>query len=332
MQRGMPDDNTVKTALALAVRAPSIHNIQPWRWRIGDRSIHLYLDPTRTLPATDPDERDLLLSCGAALHHLRIALAALGWSAVVHRLPNPADPRHLAAIEPVRHRPTDLDVALSAAISRRQSDRRHFGSWPIPPGYVSLATERANALGAIVRKATDAPRELLVEATRLAVIRHAEDPEYRFELAGWTGKHSSDEGVPARNAPMPRPDDELPARVFAAPQLADSANEPDSAELLVIGTTADDQHSRLQAGEALSAVLLTAANVGLATCPFTEPLEIPATRSMVRRGVLDSTAYPQVVVRLGWAPTSSAPLPVTPRRALEDVLDTSDPGGVSRSA
>lgn len=324
MDHGLPDDETVKAALALAVRAPSVHNSQPWRWRIGSRSVHLYLDPARALPATDPDQRDMVISCGAALHHLRVALAAMGWSAVVHRLPDPADPEHLASIELLRHRPTPAEIELSAAISHRQTDRRNFTAWPIPPGYLGLAAERATALGALLRQATDRARAQLITATRAAAVRHAMNPEYRFELACWSGRHGADEGVPARNAPTARAGDELPARTFVAPQLDDPAREPDHAQLLVLATAGDDRASRLRAGEALSAVLLTATNVGLATCVLTEPLEIAELRHDVRRAVFEDNPYPQAIIRIGWIPTSAPPLPSTPRRAVGDILDPFD--------
>ncbi|MEV6339375.1 NAD(P)H nitroreductase [Nocardia vinacea] len=296
MDHGLPDDHTVKAALALAVRAPSVHNTQPWRWRIGDRSVHLYLDPTRALPSPGPDQRDLVLSCGAALHHLRVAVAALGWSAVVHRLPNPADPNHLASIELVRHRPIPQEIELSAAIARRRTDRRPFTEWPVPPGYLGLVSERAAPLGATVRQATDRSRDCVVEAMRAAAEQHDGDLEYRFELAEWSGGHAT----------------------AAAP-----APESDFAELLVVGTTADNRFARLCAGEALSAVLLTATNIGLATCLLTEPLETPTLRDRIRVGVLDNYGYPQAVIRIGWAPTSAEQLPLTPRRTVEDVLDPS---------
>ncbi|WP_433598337.1 Acg family FMN-binding oxidoreductase [Nocardia sp. CA-135953] len=294
MDHGLPDDHTVRAALALAVRAPSVHNTQPWRWRIANRSVHLYLDPTRALPSTDPDQRDLVSSCGAALHHLRVAFAALGWSAVVQRLPNPAQPNHLASIELVRHRPIPHEIELSAAITRRRTDRRPFSAWPVPSGYLGLVTERAATLGATVRQAADRSRDCVVEAMQAAAERHAGDLEYRFEPAEWSGGHAA-EAVPA--------------------------DEPDFAELLVLGTSADNRLSRLCAGEALSAVLLTATNVGLATCPLTEPLETPSLRDRIRVGVLDNYGYPQAVIRIGWAPTNAEQLPLTPRRAVEDVLD-----------
>ncbi|MDX6584329.1 MAG: hypothetical protein QOI10_3513, partial [Solirubrobacterales bacterium] len=68
-----PGNATVLAALELAVRAPSLHNTQPWRWRVGDESVQLYLDQARQLPATDPEGRELIISCGAALHHLLVA-------------------------------------------------------------------------------------------------------------------------------------------------------------------------------------------------------------------------------------------------------------------
>ncbi|WP_194828407.1 NAD(P)H nitroreductase [Nocardia sp. XZ_19_231] len=290
MEHGPIDDRTLRAALALAGRAPSVHNTQPWRWRIGERSFHLYLDPTQALLSPDPGRRDLVVSCGAALHHLRIAFAGLGWSAVVHRLPTASDPDHLASIDLVRHRPVPLDIALSAAIPDRQTDRRPYGSSPIPPGYLGLVTERAATLGATVRHAAEGSSDLLVEAIRTVAVRYPGDSEPETRDSGML-------------------------------ESAETAREPDFAELLVLGTSADDRRSRLRAGEALSAVLLTATNVGLATCVLTEPFDLPDMRHRVREGVLDNNACPQAIIRIGWAPVCAPPLPVTPRVAIEDLMD-----------
>src|SRR5688572_15759901 len=92
------DRALVSAAVALATRAPSLHNTQPWRWAFDERTVHLRADRLHWLPATDPEGRDLLLSCGAALHHLRVALAARGVATEVQRFPDPADPDHLATL------------------------------------------------------------------------------------------------------------------------------------------------------------------------------------------------------------------------------------------
>ncbi|WP_225728993.1 MULTISPECIES: NAD(P)H nitroreductase [unclassified Nocardia] len=324
MNRVRPDEQTIRAALSLAVRAPSVHNTQPWRFQIGDGAVHIYLDAARTLRATDPDQRDALVSCGAAIHHLRIAFASLGWSAVVHRLPDRSDPEHLAMLELVRHRPTDTEIALAEAISTRQTDRRHFSSWPIPPGYLGLVSERAAAQGGIVRRAANAARDCLVAAMYEAGRRHAGNSEYRLELANWSGRQDTNDGVPSWTAPPPRAGQGIPTREFAGPLLVDPTNEPDYAELLVLGTAYDDRPSRLAAGEAVSAVLLTAANVGLATCLLTEPLEIPELRRRIRAGVLDNRAHPQAVIRIGWLPAGATRLPSAPRRPIDELLDPFD--------
>ena len=89
--------------------------------------------------------------------------------------------------------------------------------------------------------------------------------------------------------------------------------EADVGELLVLATSSNDRVSQLRAGEALSAVLLAATDMHLATCPLSQPLEIGTTRALLRDRVLDGAASPQMVLRIGWAPTATEPLPPTPR-------------------
>ncbi|SFI76733.1 Nitroreductase family protein [Amycolatopsis sacchari] len=323
MDRGFPDTQTVEAAIALAVRAPSLHNSQPWRWRVGDRSVHLYADRTRLLPETDPQGRDLLLSCGAALHHLRTGFAALGWRAQVHRLPNPADPDHLAAVELHRHDASEQDIELAAAIPRRRSDRRRHSSWPVPDEDVQLMARRAAAEGTFLSTSDGSARYHLWRAIVTAARHHEHDPAYRAELAEWSGRHAAPDGVPSANTPAPDPKPgALPGRRFADPRLAqpaDADGEADETMLLVLGTTSDDRMSQLRAGEATSAVLLTATALGLATCPLSEPLEVADTREILRTRVTGGS-YPQMVLRVGWAPINADPLPATPRRDLAEVL------------
>ena len=318
-----PDDDTVHAALALAVRAPSVHNTQPWRWRIGESTIHLHADQDRRLTETDPDGRDLLLSCGAALHHLRVGAAALGWRAEVRRLPDPADPDHLAAVALRRHQPGQDEIALAAAIPRRRTDRRRHSAWTVPDSAVRAMAQTAADEGVIAREAVGPARYHLARAVADAARRHLADPAYRVEVGAWSGRRFSTEGVPAVNTPPPDPaPGALPGRPFADPQLAQPPGakaEDDETVLLVLSTASDDRMSRLRAGEATSAVLLTATGLGLASCPLTEPLEVSDARRRVQDRVTGG-AVPQMVLRIGWAPVNADPLPATPRRPLSDVV------------
>jgi hypothetical protein len=202
MTARFPDSATIHSALALAGRAPSVHNSQPWRWRVDERSLHLFSDPALHLRATDPDRRDLILSCGAALHHIAVALAALGWQAHVDRFPDPLDANHVAAIELQRRSCTELDITLAAAIPRRRTDRRLYASWPVPDADIALLQARAEQAGVVFRK-VDALAKLRATVVK-AVRHHAADQDYVTELTTWSGRHGSVAGVPARSTPARR--------------------------------------------------------------------------------------------------------------------------------
>ncbi len=320
-----PDTETIRAVMALATRAPSVHNSQPWRWRVGARSLHLYADTTMHLPSIDPDSRDLILSCGGSLHHCVVGLAALGWQAKVHRLPNPAEPNHLAAIEVSRQAATELDVALAAAVPRRRTDRRHYSSWPVPAADIALMGARAARAGVMMRQVESLPK--LQRIVAQAVLAHATDPDYLTELAAWSGRYASLAGVPARSTPPSDPTAVIPGRLFAGPVLeqpADVSPIDDNAVVLALGTKDDSELSRLRAGEATSLILLSATALGLASCPVTEPLEVPSTRAAVQEDVFGSSGYAQMLLRVGWASINAEPLPSTPRRSLDDVVEWLD--------
>ena len=99
MKKLTPDFDVIRTAVALACRAPSLHKSQPWRWIADGSSLHLVADPTRMMFSADPQGREITLSCGAALDHLIVAMSAVGWDTIVSRFPDPYEPFHLATID-----------------------------------------------------------------------------------------------------------------------------------------------------------------------------------------------------------------------------------------
>lgn len=318
MNLTMPDARTVRAAVALAVRAPSVHNSQPWLWHFSGRTVELRADPSRRLRHADPDGRDLLISCGCALHHFTVAAAAMGWAAQIHRLPEPG---LLARIDLVPHDTRDGDIALAAAIPRRRSDRRRFDDRPLLVHDEVFLQKSAADQGATLHVVTEAPhRTVLTSAAAEAAGLHRADPDYEIELAAWSGRDHAPDGVPARNAVLAlAPRRELRIREFPGARLPDTAG-PDGAVLTVLATAGDTPLDRLRAGEAAGAVLLTATRLNLASCVYTEPFELTSTRGLVRDCVLGGRLEPQLVVRVGYAPTDAAPLPATPRRPIGEVL------------
>jgi nitroreductase len=315
-------EGTLQAAIETAGRAPSIHNCQPWRFRTSERRVDLYADPTRWLPATDADGRDLMLSCGAALHHLRLALADADLHVTVHRLPDAEDPNHLATVELDAGSGHDTATAeLLSAVPDRRTDRRPFRRWPIPDAFVRQLIERAAEQGAVLRVVRDpATTDVLMKAIEAAATAQQDVPGYREELASWSGREGND-GIPMANLPRNPTTRVAAARTFGEGAIETAeTGEPEAPTLMVLGTASDDRLSQLRAGEALSAVLLQATHFGLATSPLSQPLEIGATRQVLQDDVLDGTLAPQIVLRLGWAPADS-PLPPTPRRPATEIID-----------
>ncbi|WP_232534112.1 hypothetical protein [Plantactinospora sp. KBS50] len=176
-----------------ALHAPSVFNTQPWRWRVDrtggsdDGVLELRADLARALPVTDPDRRLLMISCGAALHHARVALAAAGYQAEVARFPEPADPELLARIRIIgAYRPTERDRALAAAIPRRRTDRRAFADTPVPPDAMRRLAAAVSAEGVGLHQVRPDQMPMLAVVTAQAAAAELADPAYRAELTSWT--------------------------------------------------------------------------------------------------------------------------------------------------
>lgn len=326
MNERMPDQQAILGAITLANRAPSVHNTQPWHWMIGEKSIHLMADQTRRVPITDVEGRDLLLSCGAALNHLRIALAALGWRTRVHYVPNSSDPGRLAAVEFVPRVPSEEDIALAAAIPRRHTDRRRFSSWPVPQGHLDLMVRRAAEAGALLIPVTDRfTRHQLTRAIDEAARLQRDRPGYQAEVAAWSGRSRvAQDGILAGSAPaIQQTHGDTTMRSFPSGTLADAETghgEPDGGQLLVLATPADDPVSMLRAGEAASVAMLTATDLGMATCPLSQALEVADTRALIHDQILDAAAHPHLILRTGWLPVAAPQPPQSPRRPTSDTI------------
>ncbi|WP_345498605.1 Acg family FMN-binding oxidoreductase [Nocardia callitridis] len=304
----------------MTVRAPSVHNTQPWRWRILPDRIDLYADSHRHLKATDPLARAMVVSCGAALHHMEIAFAVLGWGVQIMRFPDATDRDLLASVRFVPRPIADTDIQLAAAILLRRSDRRRFPAGELPAGSIRAIAAAGCRLGAAARQMPERFLHQLGGPMREAADRHAIDPEYCAELAAWSGCHGAASGVPARNTPAARSADELPVRAFAGPELPEFTSAPDAAQWLVVCTPNDDRSSQLRAGEATSAMLLQAARLGLASSVQSEPLGMLDLRDQIRQSALHRCAYPHIMIRVGAMPSGASPLQFTPRRCVEEVI------------
>src|SRR5689334_9625129 len=123
-----------------ATQAPSMHNTQPWRFRVlwDTETIELYADPDRMLPRSDPHGRAVHIACGAALFNLRVAAAEAGRQAATRLFPAPAEPLLLATVRlGGQHRRDETDRELYAAIAARHTNRGPYSGRAVPPGVLA---------------------------------------------------------------------------------------------------------------------------------------------------------------------------------------------------
>jgi nitroreductase len=332
-----PTRSEVERAVHFAVRAPSIHNTQPWRWVFRHGALELFADRSRQLPALDPDGHSLLLSCGGALALAQLGFATAGWSSEVDRRPDPDQPDLLARIRPVDRVPvTPSIVELARAAERRHTERLPFTAEPVPVVTVRALVAAAAGEG-VYAHPVERPDEKLDLAVAFSWADGVEttDPAYRAELARWTRYPdvAAPDGVPAAAVPQlpagsPRHTD-VPMRDFGVaggrPVTGGGSGAAAIDErplFLVIFTTDDDRTARLRAGEAYVRLSLEAERLGLASSAMTQAVDLPAVRERFRV-LMDWPDRPQLVLRIGWPP-AGRPVPATSRRPLSAVLTIED--------
>lgn len=324
-----PSAGSVREQLLFCVRyallAPSNHNSQPWRYRVSDLAVELRADRARALPVVDPFDRELVISCGAALCNLSMAIARFGRRPDVEILPEPRDPDLLARVAlGLPQDPSPLTHLLFDAIVERRTNRQAFEPRTVDPQLVSALRHNAMIEGAWLEEVDGANKETLANLIAEADRTQMRDTHFRRELAAWTlmDGHPRRDGIP--DCPMPAEEfDSVPAtllvRTFASDQpgiaARDRALAAGSPLLCVLGTDHEEPQAWIAAGQALQRLWLCATVGGLSLSFLNQPVEVPALRSRLR-GVLGRRGFPQLVLRIGYG---GAQRP-TPRRELAAVL------------
>ena len=101
MAQTMLEPQAIRDAVMLACRAPSLHNSQPWHWVAERGQLHLFADRKALVQNIDRSGREMILSCGAMLDHLRVAMAVAGWDTAVDRFPDSHDAERSGSISPI---------------------------------------------------------------------------------------------------------------------------------------------------------------------------------------------------------------------------------------
>ncbi len=319
-----PASDQLAFAARIAMLAPSSHNSQPWQFVIHGNRLDLKADRTRALPVVDPDDRELTISCGAALFYVRLALRFCGHEPLVDRNPDCVDNDVLATVRlGGGHTPTSEDELLFAAIKMRHTNRRPFSTREVTPELVFALIEDARQEGGWLYPSSGTVKEALAELTAAGDHLQVADPRFRRELAAWLHPNRSElgDGMPGYAHGLSDTVSYLAPLIVRRFEWANARAASDhelavgSPLLAVLGSDGDRLVDWVKAGEALAHVLLHAASVGLSASFLNQAIEVPELRARLQ-SLLGKSGHPQLILRMGYGEPAAA----TPRRRTSDLV------------
>ena len=319
--------------LKYAILAPSSHNTQPWLFRIlEDKTVELYADRTRALPVVDPEDREMIISCGAALEHLRLTANHFGLANITDLLPpdKNSNPDLLAKVElkegdTITQRLAEDDALLFEAITIRRSNRSAFKNKKLPNDLLVLLKDIARLRGSWLDIfEEDVKKNSLADLISQGDKIQLSDKKFRRELAAWVhpNRSNSRDGMPGYSHGISdivsyigpfliRTFDIGKGQAAKDMQLATG-----SPVLAVLGTDGDEPLAWIQTGQVLARILLRARAENVWASFMDQPIEVPELRLRLREVLGRSAGFPQLLMRLGYGKKVKP----TPRRNIDEVV------------
>jgi hypothetical protein len=321
-----PAIEKARFAVGYAILAPSSHNTQPWRFIVDGDELLLCADRNRSLPHIDPFDRELIISCGAALFNLRVALAHFNVPFEITTFPQSSDPDIVARIAFPSLGPIFKDLAeLFDAITKRATNRFPFSEENVPDAVIArlksaVETEGVDAVFARTMNERERIAALIAEADR----RQFNDSSFRRELAGWIHPSRSNDGMPGESqgfyalTDFTTPIAAMAIRTFDLGNGVAAAHQQlarGSPLLIILSTPMDNNEAWLAAGLGLQRMLLAAVKAGYSSSYLNQPIEVSDLRARLATA-FGVVGYPQLLLRLG----RGSAVPHSPRRPIADVL------------
>jgi hypothetical protein len=318
-------DEKLLFLLNYAILAPSSHNTQPWLFRLQGHELDLIADLNRSLPICDPENRELIMSGGAALHHLRVAARYFGHDSRVDIFPESESPYLLArfslggAMEA-----TAEDMLLFNAIPRRHTNRGAFLPDPVPQALLDVLSQMTERYGCWVQFfQDDESRFQIADLVSEADCVQWADKLFRRELANWLTPNRSPrrDGIPGYahgKGDLISDAEPFLVRTFdlgKGQAARDREIALHSPVLAVLGSAGDTKADWLNAGQALSAILLRSRVEDVWASFLSQVVEVPSTRAQLE-SLAGAKGAPQILLRLGFGREAKP----TPRRALPEFI------------
>lgn len=313
--------------LKYGILAPSSHNMQPWKFRVLENKLFIYLDPQKKLTFSDRADRQGYLSLGCAIGNILLSADYFGLNYKLEIFPEWADEDIVAAII-FGNEQEDIQLGkykhLFEFITKRSTNRFRHKKQNISSEIIKEVEDIGNNFNCevkIVQNEKDIKKLATVvsQATGFAFSKRI----FREELSKWVisvYSHRKD-GIPLYDFDLPHP-----LTIFASKlikyakadqqQAIDYKNISESQALLVISSKGDLKENWIISGIVYELVSLLCAKFNISLAPYGAAIEHEATRYNVSK-IVKVHGYPEMFTRMGYSLKSTVH---SPRRSLSDVL------------
>lgn len=314
----MWSDGEIEVLARAVIRAPSVHNIQPWSLTLPGMRAELSERTERCLSEHDPTGRDRVISCGAALENLVLAVRVLGWATEVKMSPG-RGPLVAVVTTAGREPPSDRELHAYAAISRRRSHRRPFAAIPVASSMLAPVIGQLPR-GVDCRVLRTGDKDILAVLLEQASQTIQNRDGLQRELEEWTGDWRPDgvgdglirPGYDKAGLPWAG----LVRRTGLNPDVRTLARRLEAESVLIFCAKEDDRAGHITTGVAMQRSWLAAVDGGLAASVLTQVLHEEPVRERIL-AELKLPGHPQFIMRLGYP---DGPVRRTARRRLSEVV------------
>lgn len=182
--------NLWRDILDLAQRAPSPHNVQPWKVYItSDASCEVYVDNARTLPKEDTTGSFIISGMVMYLEVMRYAAQTFGQDLryeLVSDAPLTVGNLQLFATVTLRPDASIVPVFDATTIQSRRTSRLSYSPKPLPEADTAALGELARTYGHTYRQTTDRTVINKILDTNISALFHDFNaPDYHDEIVSW---------------------------------------------------------------------------------------------------------------------------------------------------
>jgi hypothetical protein len=304
-----------------ATLAASSHNTQPWKFRLGERSMAIFPDLTRRCPVVDPDDHHLFVSLGCATENLVCGALAIGLYPQVEHRADRIDVAFEEAALPIRS-------TLYDALPHRQCSRSIYDGQGLPRGDLDRLERAARRPGVhAIFLTARSEIETILDYVALGNTAQIGDPAFVRELGAWVRFNEADaaqtgDGLSSLSSGNPSIRRRIGQRPHRLPLTPKSENDKCAAELrssagvVVFLSDGNDPRHWIEVGRSYERFALQATALGIRNAFLNQPVEVPPLRAQFAAWLNAGGRRPDLVVRFGRGPE----MPRSRRRPLEEVL------------